>query len=715
MKVAIIYNKDLSGVINTFGMQNKEFYNETTVKKVSASLEKAGHNVAIMDGNMFIIDRLKNFMPRVIEGEQMGMVFNMAYGIQGESRYTHIPSMLEMLGIPYVGSNPAGHALALDKVMTKIIWQNQGIPTPDFWVFNTANDDMGKVNYPVIVKPKMESVSFGLKVVYNEADLREAVHFIITEFQQQALVEQFIPGREFCVGLMGNSPVESFPVLEIDLNGDPEAIQTADDKAFKPKQKICPANIPEELAEKMTQASIEAFRALNLRDFARVDIRLDAEGNFYLLEVNSMASLGETGSYPTAARVAGYNFEKLVTRMLDVAAIRYFSGNHIIDQEEGSTKVQPIHSRLRTFLKGRQAQNEKFLEKITNINTYVRNVEGVNQCTKIIQTELSQLGFAHEIFPQLEVGNLVFFTNAFEKELDYLLLLSVDTPLKLSHQENYFSFEDTINGTGVWENKGGIAVCLSALQTMRFSKNLRKRNIGVFIITDSAIGGKFSKEILNQLALRAKNVISLHGGNQNGSVVTSRSGAAAYNFAFKLTDANDAANVNKASQYFNKSLLSFTDTGNKDPETVVAPYDVNFQSNIFKVYAHGSAKISLRYNSLEDFQKTDAHFRKLTTLTKAQKKMFLVHFEGGVNRPPLEHNEQTDILFQKAKSIAQKIDTRIIEEHRWSSSDISNILHKIPKIDGLGPVGGYDKSNSEYILRHSIIDRALLLALLISE
>jgi D-alanine-D-alanine ligase len=124
MKVAIIYNRDIQGVINVFGMQNKEFYNEKTVKKVAQSLEKAGHNVTIMDGNKQIVERLENFMPRVMEGEQMGMVFNMAYGIQGESRYTHIPSLLEMLGIPYVGSSPSGHTLALDKVLTKIIWKN---------------------------------------------------------------------------------------------------------------------------------------------------------------------------------------------------------------------------------------------------------------------------------------------------------------------------------------------------------------------------------------------------------------------------------------------------------------------------------------------------------------------------------------------------------------------------------------------------------------
>lgn len=215
MKVAIIYNKDMTGVINQFGMQNKEIYNPKTVKKVADALEKSGHNVRIAEGNMYIIEKLKEFMPSVIEGERMGMVFNMAYGIQGESRYTHLPAMLEMVGIPYVGSGPEGHSLALDKVITKIIMQKNSIPTPEYWVFSTGDEDMSDVRYPVIIKPKMEAVSYGIKVVDNEADLRDAVKFVISEFKQQALVEQFIRGREFCVGLLGNGNPEAFPVLEI--------------------------------------------------------------------------------------------------------------------------------------------------------------------------------------------------------------------------------------------------------------------------------------------------------------------------------------------------------------------------------------------------------------------------------------------------------------------------------------------------------------------
>ncbi|HIE32116.1 MAG TPA: hypothetical protein EYP67_07050 [Methanosarcinales archaeon] len=104
-------------------------------------------------------------MPSVIEGKRMGMVFNMAYGIQGESRYTHLPAMLEMLGIPYVGSGPERRSLALDKVITKRVMQKHGIPTPDFWVYSTGDEDMSDVSYSVIVKPKMEAVFYGIGIL----------------------------------------------------------------------------------------------------------------------------------------------------------------------------------------------------------------------------------------------------------------------------------------------------------------------------------------------------------------------------------------------------------------------------------------------------------------------------------------------------------------------------------------------------------------------
>ncbi|WP_321281551.1 M20/M25/M40 family metallo-hydrolase [Marinifilum fragile] len=715
MKVAIIYNKDITGVINTLGMQNREFYKEEQVKRVANCLEKAGHNVSILDGNMYIIERLQNFMPRTIEGEQMGMVFNMAYGIQGESRYTHIPSMLEMLGIPYVGSNPSGHALALDKVMTKIIWQSKGLPTPDFWVFNSPNDDLSGVKFPVIVKPKMESVSFGLKVVYNEEDLRESINFVVTEFQQQALVEQFIRGREFCVGLLGNTPIEAFPVLEIDLEGNPDGIQTVTDKKEKPKQKICPANISPELSDEMIKYSIEAFKALELRDFARVDIRLDENGKIYLLEINSMASLGATGSYPTAAKVAGYDFSKLVNKMLDVASVRYFSNSLMTELPEEKNKSLSFNSRIRSFLRSRQQNSEALLKKMVNIDTHVRNIEGVNECASLIRNELSQLGFAHEVFPQYEVGNMMYFSNSFGEDVDYLILMPIDDFQKLDQHENFSETEHRLYGTGVWESKAGVMTCISALQSLRFTKQIRKTKIGIVLITDNAISGKFSRKLIREKAMKAKTVLSLHGGGLEDTVVTSRSGSALFSYNLKLMDNTQAENVTNISQLYFKTLASIIDLSKNNPENVIAPYESEFKSNIFKVHAYGTSKISIRFNSEEEFKQLESKIKKMITLPKVRKKDCQVQLEGGVSRPPMECNNASSALFKRIKSVGRSIDTRIQEEHRWSSSDICSIDKSIAKIDGLGPIGGFDKQKSEFILRHSLVDRALLLSLILGE
>lgn len=714
MKIAIIYNKDLSGVINTFGMQNKEFYSEKNVKRVAECLEKAGHNVQILDGNMYIIERLQLFMPRVIEGEQIGIVFNMAYGIQGESRYTHIPSMLEMLGIPYLGSTPSGHALALDKVMTKIVWQNHHIPTPGFWVFNGAEDDFSEVQYPVIVKPKMESVSFGLKVVYNEAELKDAVQYIVSEFEQQALVEQFIRGREFCVGLLGNNPIETFPVLEIDLEGNPDAIVSVTDKKKKQREKVCPANISDELARKMQMISREAFHALGLRDFARVDIRMDDQENIYLLEINSMASLGASGSYPYAALVASYDFCKLVNRMVDVATVRYFGAKPSKDQLPSMSHKMPLHSRLRTFIRSRSEQAEHLLEKLVNFNTHVRNVTGVNQAVELISHELSALGFTREVFPNLEVGNGMFFSNSPDTHLDYLLLLSIDDQQKLAEQENYLATEHKLFGTGIWENKGGIVTTLLALQALRFSRLIKKRKIGLLLITDTTIGGKFSKDILNTKASNADRILALHGGNTDSSIILSRSGSGRYFFNIKLLE-HSSENVAKVAAFYYKTLASIVDISHTNPETEMAPYDTSFKSNIFKGYAHGSAKISVRFNNTTEFESIDQKIKKLVKQTKSQSAIFSCQLDGGISRIPMQETPLSTPTWESLKKLAKLTDLNVTQEHRWSSSNICNLTMDRPKIDGLGPTGGYDKKWAEYIFRNSITDRALLLALLLNE
>ncbi|MBK3332275.1 ATP-grasp domain-containing protein [Persephonella atlantica] len=317
MRVLVVYNKDFSKVIYQRN-PTKEIYSEKTVFRIKSALERAGHYVEVADGNMEIIDRLKVFFRR-----GKGIVFNLSYGIQGESRYSHIPSILEMLGVPYTGSTPEGHAVALDKALTKIAVQYYGIKTPDFMVFKSP-EKLEDIKLPVIVKPRREALSLGVKVAKTKEELKKAVREITDIFGQEALVEKFIRGREFSVALIGNGKdLTALPVLEFDLGGNPEAIQTTFLKRHRPIRKICPAEIPENTAKKMQEISKRVFNILELRDYARVDLRMDESGEIYFLEINSQASLGETGSFIHSARAAGMDFDQTVIKILDAAVKRY--------------------------------------------------------------------------------------------------------------------------------------------------------------------------------------------------------------------------------------------------------------------------------------------------------------------------------------------------------------------------------------------------------
>lgn len=715
MKVAIIYNEDMTGVINQFGMQNKEIYNPKTVKQVADALEHGGHNVRILDGNMQIIDNIQEFMPRVIEGERMGMVFNMAYGIQGESRYTHLPAMLEMLGIPYVGSTPTGHAIALDKVITKILMQKNHIPTPEFWVFSSPEEDITPIFYPAIVKPKMESVSFGLRIVNDENELRSAVSYIIEEFEQQALVESFIKGREFCVGLLGNDNIEAFPILEIDLGDNPDAIQSVEEKLNYPRSKICPANISEEMSNKMIKLSKSAFKVLGLRDFARVDIRTDKNNDVYLLEINSMASLGLTGSYVHAAKVGGYDFKKLINKILDIAVIRYFSESN--PQFENTvtnviTKKSSISVRIRGFLRSHQQRDEDLLKKMININSYFRNVEGVNALGNLVWRQLRPLGFYQLIIPQVEVGNFQFFSNVSEESFDVLLLTHLDCNVVFKRQVHFRETEHRLYGTSIWVNKGGLMVLISALQALRFIRLLRKIRIGILLTSDYTLYGRLGKIRVAKYANLSKFVIGLKGGGIDGTIITSRSGAAVYNCQMNLEKAERAGDVANAVASFSKLMGNWAELTNESEGVIVTLSEAEIKSNIADLYAHGETLLSVRFN--EQQQAEEIHHRIQQITTKWMKRKLRIQVEGGMRRPPMVKTEMVNQLWNRIKMVANLLDIRLIEEHRWSSADVCFVNQK-HVIDGMGPIGSDAIGKEEFIFRHSLLERATLLAMVIYD
>jgi D-alanine-D-alanine ligase len=328
MNIALVRNQARRGVINEFGRTCPERYGKRTIGQVAQALRDGGHHVTLLEGDKTLLAELEQVMPPdPVTRQPTGLVLNMAYGIQGEARYTHVPAMLELAGVPYTGAAPLGHAVSLDKAIAKRLLVAAGIPTPDFTLMHEPRDPQPSLRYPLIVKPRHESTSYGLRLVRDRQELDDAVEAVVQKYGQAALVERYIDGREVCVALLGNDPPVALPAVELAFEGRPLRLMTWDDKyhrrADEPR-KLCPAPLDRTLRRTVEDIARGTFAACHARDYARVDIRIDQSGCPWVLEINSMASLGAGGSYVRAAAAAGHTFESLVNQIIDIAHRRYF-------------------------------------------------------------------------------------------------------------------------------------------------------------------------------------------------------------------------------------------------------------------------------------------------------------------------------------------------------------------------------------------------------
>ncbi len=713
MKVAVIYNKEViadSDVINIFGMPTMERYSPLMVERVTAALEEGGHNVRTVEGNMQIIESLQGFMPRVVRGERPGMVFNMAYGIQGQSRYTHVPAMLEMLGIPYVGSGPSGQAIALDKVMSKVVFLSQGLPTPAFRVFPGNEGETGDLPFPVIVKPKMEAVSFGLSVVDNPEDLRREVQRVQREYQQPALAEQFIPGREFAVALLGNGEsLETLPIVEIDLEGDPNAIQTLTNKKSKPRRKICPADLDEESADRLRQLARRAFAALGLCDFARVDFRMDGKGKIYILEINSMASLNLTGSFVQSAQVAGMDFTALVNRILDVAAVRYFgaaaAGGVASKHAPGG---RPLHSRVRGYLRSHISTIVDQTAHMVSLNTFTHNIEGVNTLGKWLSRRFEQMGFQRRLYPQVEVGNVHLFTNHEGTRHDILLLGHLDTHYDFQNFVPFREERGRLYGSGIAESKGGIAVILAALQALRFARALHRVRCAVLLTTDDSLGGRFSQKTVAGTARHSRCVAGTKYGELSGGIVTSCYGSCSYQVEFTAVKRSGAAAPPDLMAALARKVIAWQKLASPPQGIKVVIDTIEARTNPGRTSDHASVRLTAHFSLRRQLSPLEAELRKIAE--KGDHGGLLVQVRSEAPRMPVKETKENRLFFERVQEAAREQELHIEAVRREVSADICHVPEKIPVLGGFGPVGGECRSPNEYILRDSLIDRASLLA-----
>lgn len=290
--------------------------------------------------NVDLIEADQNAYVRFIETKP-DIVFNIAEGFKGISREAQIPALLDMLEIPYTGSDPLTLATCLDKARTKEILSYYKIPNARFVIAdNPAEISNIDLKFPLIVKPISEGSGKGIfttSFVEKRKDLIREVERITIEYKQAALIEEFLPGREFTAAVMGNgTEAEVLPVVEINYKEFPddfipiysyEAKWILDTKENPLDVFHCPAKVSPELEEAIKYNVLRTYNTLRCRDWSRIDLRLDDRGVPNIIEVNPLPGIlpnpEENSCYPKAARTAGINYNDMINKVLFAAAKRY--------------------------------------------------------------------------------------------------------------------------------------------------------------------------------------------------------------------------------------------------------------------------------------------------------------------------------------------------------------------------------------------------------
>ena len=303
---------------------------KSDVQEVAAVLRRAGHDVfaVVVDGTPECL--------RSLGQVQADLLFNLVESFgDDDTREPHVAAYYDLLRLRYTGSGPRGLALAMDKGLAKKIVAFHGIPTPRFvTVFRGRLDWAHDIDFPVIVKPVREDGSIGIgfnALAANIKELMERIDSLHAEFDHPVLIEQYVEGREIYVGVLGNSPPEALPAIELDLShlpaGTPRIAGTevkwAEGTRAYRRSRVTVPELPDKVRETLARAAVTAFQALSLRDYARFDFRLTADGTAYLIEANPNPYLHSTSEFIRGARASGRTHARTIREILELASARY--------------------------------------------------------------------------------------------------------------------------------------------------------------------------------------------------------------------------------------------------------------------------------------------------------------------------------------------------------------------------------------------------------
>ena len=336
LNVALTYNlrpnenfvsENLSLFSNSSSLNDTyaEWDSEETIFAIKDALEKY-HNVSMIESNADAFEKFRK--------NNLDIVFNVSENANGISREAQIPAMLDMLNIPYTGSDPLTLASCLDKARTKEILKYHKIPTPNFTVIDDNDFDCDtNLNYPLILKPIGEGSSKGIfnsSLVNNYKELKEQAEQLIKKYHQPFILEEYLPGKEFTVAIIGNnSGTQVLPIIEMNFDSLPEDVNPIysfeakwvfDTKENQLDLYSCPANISVELENEIKTNCLRAYNTLRCRDWSRIDVRLDKDGVPNIIEINPLPGVlpdpKENSCFPKAARAAGMNYEELINTVL---------------------------------------------------------------------------------------------------------------------------------------------------------------------------------------------------------------------------------------------------------------------------------------------------------------------------------------------------------------------------------------------------------------
>jgi D-alanine-D-alanine ligase len=329
MRVALTYNlkkKDPLKPADYFS----EYDSEETINSVITALKNKGHSVEAIDVEY---PALFSYFKK----NRVDMVFNIAEGRHGRFRESEVPAVLDYLNIPYTGSETFSLALALNKALTKKILKAENIPTPNFQLFIKGDEKLSAdLSFPLIVKPNCEGSAKGINktnVVNSKEDLFKKVRECIDIYRQEALVEEFIEGKELTVGILENGKTRVLPILEIDFSNckkSGEYFYSWKMKEFQGNTELglvpefyCPARLDKDIEEKVKDVALRTHRAVGCLDISRTDIRLDKSNIPYVLEINPLPGLDpKESNFPIMAYAAGMAYDDLIEAILMSASER---------------------------------------------------------------------------------------------------------------------------------------------------------------------------------------------------------------------------------------------------------------------------------------------------------------------------------------------------------------------------------------------------------